>query len=258
MTIARTPQLLLIALLTIVVTAIMWLVPGLGVVRILLTLFLLGALGHTTLMAWAAELHLRTATWILMSIILSIALVILAGIALNFTPWGLQPFSWLAVVSGLIIVQVFVGLLRRSPAPADMPGRSIRSWNLEFKPMQLVSLLLAIAIAITALLVARTGAITQPRNTFSQLWMVPSQENPAEVSLGIKNEEMEAIPYRLIIRQGSTVIHEYSNLLLQVNETWQDSLDVGVGRPLDLPIIAELYRPEEPNQPYRTASIWLK
>lgn len=255
----RSIQLFLISLLSLGVTYVLWLAPDIGIFRVLLTLYLVWALGHTTLMAWAVTLHLRRSIWILMTLILGIALITLGGIVLNFTPWGLQLHSWLLLITSLILVQCLVGLFRRPIAASNVPRTSIRSWNLEFNSMQVVSLMLAIAVTCISVLIARTGSITQPRTSFSQLWMVlGSETDTPNLILGIKNEEQQAVSYKLIVRQGSTIIYEYSNLLLQPNNTWNSTLALNGAYATTLPIEAELYRTDEPNQPYRTVSMWFK
>lgn len=253
----KIPQLLLIALATIVAAAILWLDPQIGFIRPLLSLFLIVILGHTTLLSWGTGLRLRGAVWGLMTIILGIAIVTMGGIILNFTPWGLQLHSWIAFIAGITLIQVLIALIRRPAESTTVPNTSIRSWHFEIKPMQFVMLLLAVAITGASVMVARTGVLGQPKTTFSQLWMIANADN--QINLGIKNEEQQAVSYRLVVQQGSTVIYEYPSLLLQANETWQGVLDIDEERVVtEIPVEAVLYRADEPNQAYRTVSLWLK
>ena len=257
MLIRKTPQLLLIAVVTVIIAAILWLDPQLGFIRAIFALSLLMFVGHTALHAWAATLRLRGAVWILMTIILGLTITMLGGLILHFTPWGLQLRSWIAFITIVILIQILVGLLRGRSEPALVAQTSVQSWNFELKPLQFMMLVLAVVVAGISILVARNGVLTQPRTAFSQVWMVASNPEQSQVNLGIKNEEQKAVTYRLVVQQGSTVIHEYPSLLLQANETWQDVLDIDTGRDTTVPIEAVLYRTDEPNQPYRTVNLWL-
>lgn len=252
----KTPQILLIALATAVAALILWFEPQIGFMRPLLSLFLIVILGHSALLAWGAGLRLRGAVWGLMTIILGIAIVTIGGIVLNFTPWGLQLHSWIVFITGVIVIQLLVALIRRTTEPSTVPSTSIHSWHFEMKPMQFVALFLAVTIVGVSIIVARTGVVNQPKTSFSQLWMVADASN--QVNLGIKNEEQEAVSYRLVVQQGSSVIYEYPSLLLQAHETWQGVLEIEESRPTDVPIEAVLYRADEPNQAYRTVSLWLE
>ncbi|MCA0453700.1 MAG: DUF1616 domain-containing protein [Chloroflexi bacterium] len=257
MLIRKTPQLLLIAVATVIMAVILWLDPQIGFIRTIFASLLLIFVGHTALHAWGAGLRLRGAVWILMTIILGLTIMTLGGLILHFTSWGLQLQSWIGFIVAVTLIQVIVGLVRGRAEPGLVAPTSVQSWNFELKPLQFVVLVLAVAIASISILVARNGVLNQPHTTFSQVWMVASNPDKSQVNLGIKNEEQKAVTYRLVVQQGSTVIHEYPSLLLQADETWQDVLDVDTNRDTAVPIEAVLYRTDEPNQPYRTVNLWL-
>lgn len=256
MLIRKTPQLLLIAVATVIAGAILWLDPQIGFIRPILSVFIIIMLGHTALLAWGTGLRLRGAVWGLMTIILGLTIVTMGGLILHFTPWGLQLHSWIGFIVGGTLVQVIVGLFRQASESATLPGTSVRSLQFELKPMQFVVLLLAVVITGASIMIARTGVTNQPKTSFSQLWMITDANN--QVNLGIKNEEKQAISYRLVVQQGSRVIYEYPGLLLQPDETWQDVLEIDGDRVTDIPVEAVLYRSDEPNQAYRSVSLWLK
>ncbi len=256
MLIRKTSQLLLIAVASVISGAILWLDPQIGFVRPVLSLFIIIMLGHTALLAWGTGLRLRGAVWGLMTIILGLTIVTLGGLILHFTPWGLQLHSWIVFIVAVTLIQVVVGFVWRAPELTIVPSTSVRSLQFEFKPMQFVILTLAVAITGASIMIARTGVASQPKTTFSQLWMVTDANN--QVNLGIKNEEQQAVSYRLVVQQGSRVIYEYPGLLLQPEETWQDVLEIDGDRVTDIPVEAVLYRSNEPNQAYRSVSLWLK
>src|SRR5690349_13837899 len=116
MSIRKPFQLLIIILGTAVAAAFILLQVDIPAVRAALTLFLIFAVGHTTLMAWANHLALRGVVRGLMTIVLGITLIIVGGFVLNFTAWGLETRTWIILISAIIVFNSVVALLRK-PTP---------------------------------------------------------------------------------------------------------------------------------------------
>src|SRR5215510_11473555 len=126
MSISKPIQLLIIIVGTAVAAAFTLLQVDIPAVRAALTLFLIFAVGHTTLMAWANHLALRGVVRGLMTIMLGITLLVVSGFVLNFTPWGVETRTWVFLISSIIMFNSVVALLRRpSPAP-EIPSTSVQ------------------------------------------------------------------------------------------------------------------------------------
>ena len=252
-------QLLVIALVTVVTAVIILLDINIPLVRPLLTLFLVMAVGHTTLMAWANHLVLRGSVRMLMTIMLGITLLMISGFVLNFTTWGLETRSWVFFISAIILFNSIVAMLRKQTAAANVTVTSIHSWKLDLHVGQIAVLAVAVVIVGASLMVARNGAINQSTTQYSQLWMLPdTTANSTQAVLGVRNEEQQSLTYRLVVMQGTTVIQEFPTINLAPNETWQGKVDLAGVTAATAPVEAVLYRGDEQTEPYRTASLWLQ
>jgi uncharacterized membrane protein len=104
---------------------------------------------------------------------LSIAIVPLIGLALNFTTWGIRLDPIMASVSGFIIAAAAVGWYRRMRLPVDERFAIVVDFQMDWKGMPLVdkALTVGIAVMLVASVVVLAWAITTPREgeTFTQL-----------------------------------------------------------------------------------------
>ena len=104
---------------------------------------------------------------------LSIAIVPLIGLALNFTPWGIRLDPILASVSGFIIIASVVGWYRRMRLPEDERFAIVVDYEMDFRAMPMVDKVLTIGIVVmlVASVVVLAWAVTTPRvgERFTQL-----------------------------------------------------------------------------------------
>jgi uncharacterized membrane protein len=104
---------------------------------------------------------------------LSIAIVPLIGLGLNFTPWGIRLDPILASVSGFIVGASLVAWYRRMRLPEDERFAIVVNVELDFWNMPLVDKVLTIGIAVmlVASVVVLAWAGTTPRvgERFTQL-----------------------------------------------------------------------------------------
>ncbi len=104
---------------------------------------------------------------------LSIAIVPLIGLGLNFTPWGIRLDPILASVSGFIVGASVVAWYRRMRLPEDERFAIVVNVELDFRGMPLVDKILTIGIVVmlVASVVVLAWAVTTPRvgERFTQL-----------------------------------------------------------------------------------------
>ena len=104
---------------------------------------------------------------------LSIAIVPLIGLGLNFTPWGIRLDPILASVSAFIIAASLVGWYRRMRLPSDERFAISVNLELDFGGMPLIDKILTIGIVVmlVASVVVLAWAVATPRvgERFTQL-----------------------------------------------------------------------------------------
>jgi uncharacterized membrane protein len=123
---------------------------------------------------------------------LSIAIVPLIGLALNFTPWGIRLDPILASVSGFIVIASAVGWYRRNRLPLDERFAIVIDAKLDFAGMPMVdkALTIGIVVMLAASVVVLGWAIATPRTgeRFTQLALLGpggmATDYPRNMSVG--------------------------------------------------------------------------
>lgn len=190
---------------------------------------------------------------------MSLGIAVLGGLALNLTPWGLQPFSWAILLGGVTLVATAVAFRSRSlvgpryPDPEDdtiAKRRSRRPARLD--PRSTVLFGLAVLTVIAALSVAYVGAVKQPFQGFTQLWMLPGESaGPNVLLLGISNHEPMETTYQLELRLDDQVIRRWPSIDLRAGAQWETTITLSQGEYGTGQLEAVLYRSSVPDVPYR-------
>jgi uncharacterized membrane protein len=174
---------------------------------------------------------------------LSIALTAVGGLFLNLLPWGLQPATWAIYLSVIALGFCVVAQLRREKGMAV----TVPPFNFNIKWAQTGLLILAVALTITAVIIARRGADYQVSN-FTQLWLIPAQQNTLEV--GITNMESQKVTYRVDVVADNNLVRQWAQIELEAGKQWEVQVDVAnyVGANS---VKAVLYRLDKPDTLYR-------
>ena len=220
---------------------------------------------------------------------LSIAIVPLIGLVLNFTPWGIRLVPILLSVAGFTIACTVAAHVRRLDLPAaDRFAIPYRDWLASarrevFEPDDRIDMVLNIALALSIVLaLGSVGyAITVPPDgeRFTEFYILTGTDDgelvaanyptdfsvgsSEEIVLGIENNEHETVTYTVLIqlteetREGNeTIVHDRSELdqfelELAHNETWREPIDVTPDRTgEDLRLQFLLYQGKEvPDEP---------
>lgn len=187
----------------------------------------------------------------LYSVGLSIAVVIVSGLALNAMESGLQPASWMAVLGCFNLIASVLALFRRNRLGLK------NSALITIRPSALIGLGLALGITGAAIGFARWGVSQQPTPGFTQFWLVAGEANTAR--LGFKNDEGQAAVYRIEVHANGYTIYEWKTLALKSGEQWQ--VDIQLPAPQasgDQQAEALLYRldGDHIDQVYRRVTLW--
>jgi uncharacterized membrane protein len=209
---------------------------------------------------------------------LSLALVPLLGLALNFTPWGihLTPIvvtlsCWTLAVAAVACVQ------RRRIAPeerSEIPWNIVAAWvRKPRRPTDLAAL--AAGFALTLAMLAVIGAVAWkvqqpvPAESFTEFYVLGArkmlQDYPTNLrvgetqdyNVGIVNHENDTVTYVIRAFLGNTEVGSLGVLALEDEATWEGKINVipalvGEQQKLEL----RLYR-KPANEPYRTLHLFV-
>jgi len=185
---------------------------------------------------------------------LSLAVLVLGSLLLNYAPGGIRALSW-AILLVLLVVGAarLAAIRRRAPLkPSRPPGRPPRRPS----PAPLDAALFAVGglAAVGALVLAQIPVTAGNADGFTALWMLPSQEG-ARARVGISSNEQEPTSYRLYVRteRDSGVTKRFT---LDPGEERQFSVELDPDL-AGLRLTASLYRDQKPQRVYRRVTSWL-
>ncbi|MCA1552813.1 MAG: DUF1616 domain-containing protein [Chloroflexi bacterium] len=243
----RNIDLLIVLALALDAGILSLLLPDGNIFRVLLALPLVLALpGYALSELLFAPAPLQSVERVLTSLGFSIALTILCGFALNWTPWGLTMPMWMLALIGVTFVCSALAYWRRRRSTLPNPQSAFAPARAWMNMREGIVFALAGAVVMLALFVATTGAIQQPSAGFSQLWLVPTSDGTVQV--GVTNMEQQPVTYRLVLRMGSQSVREWSSLHLQPGEQWKERVALA-SAPSNLEAL--LYRSDAPDTVYR-------
>lgn len=200
---------------------------------------------------------------------LSLALAILSGVALNWTPWGLTTTSISLLLGGTVLIACAIAFIRRlNMAPwehvadrAAIEEMTNGNPTMRFSPLQWLTFGLAGIITAGALISAVVEAKRNPANDVLQMWMVPveAKDLPTNtVRIGVRNFEYANSQYRLQLMRGGYVVQEWAQLNVEPGNTWEITMTLQSTWPGNGPVEAILYQSNEPREAFRKTSYWLQ
>jgi hypothetical protein len=183
---------------------------------------------------------------------------------LHTLPWGLQKWSWLIFIYGVIFISCIITVIRRGGVWVQLPQwRSLLSYYNGGTPFKLGVLMISATMLVGALWMARSAeeyANRFEQDSFTQFWMLPAAKNlgSASLKIGVRSGEATPIEYRLVVNINDKPIFEKDGLMLKPGERWErtitfadsgSTLTATQGKSI---AEARLYRITDPqNAPYR-------
>ena len=189
---------------------------------------------------------------------LSLIIVILGGLALNTTPFGLQASTWAVLLGSIILGAISVAFVRRRAEGIAATEQS-RHWNIGLSIPQGVLIGLAIVVFSGAVAISFIGATKQPRPGFTQLWIQPAKVANVKnaVQFGMSNMELTTTKYLLEVDVNGQIVKVWSSIDLKPNEKWETTLAVQqTGQPGATEVEVFLYRSTSSGV-YRHVLLWL-
>jgi len=215
---------------------------------------------------------------------LSIAVVPLIGLALNYTTWGIRLFPILISVSAFTIMMCMVAVIRRKSLPADeqfavpfyetcVSLKGEISKKPESKIDRILTILLVISILASIVTLAYVVVTPKEGEKFTEFYILgsdgmaegyPTDLQPGQngtVIIGVVNHEYEDTDYSidLILKNNSQLTDQESlQITLRHNETWEKEITFtpeSAGENMKLQFL--LYKGRDMAEPYRDLHLWI-
>lgn len=274
-------DLLYINILSLVLAAIIFLgeflgSSSVGALRIILGLpFVLFFPGYTLIAAlFPARGDLDGIERTALSFGLSIAVVPLIGLGLNYTPWGIR------LVPILVSLLVFVGgmsalaFYRRRKLPEEQRFYPVFEFDLpQWRELSRLDKVLSVLLA--AAVVFAVGSIiyvvTTPKvgEKFTEFYILgpggKAEGYPRELAVnekghvivGVVNHEYSAVKYYVEVVMGGHLKQRLGPIELAHEEKWEERVAFSAGQPHEnLKVEFLLYREGDP-EPYRSLHLWV-
>jgi uncharacterized membrane protein len=194
----RPDDLITAAIITLLLILMIAFIPDNPVRTVLGLIFILALPGYVATAAlFPNRESIDAIERVALSIGLSIAIVPLAGLALNYTPFGIRLEPILATLSGFVLIASVVAWRRRASLPEDERFAVDIKIDLSMKGMPMVDRVLTVGIVITlaATLILLAYVVAVPRNgeSFTQLALLGP------------NMKAEGYPHNLTLNQSASV-----------------------------------------------------
>jgi uncharacterized membrane protein len=234
--------LLLINTTAIILIAVINYLPA--VVRIILGFpFVLFVPGFTLMLALFPKINqVKGIERIALSFAMSIAIVPLIGLGLNFSPWGITLTSSLYAIAAFVIIMSVIGWIRvyrlqddeiceiRWPSVNWQLGKS--AWDI------ILSIILLICIVGAVGAVIHFASIPRMDDNFTEFYLLGEKGMLADyprdlilgeevkVKVGIINHENKSLIYRVNIKINGEEITNGDNITLNDKEKWEGDVNV--------------------------------
>jgi uncharacterized membrane protein len=267
-------ELVIIFILTLICFPVITLTEG--ILRIILGLFfLLICPGYTVMAAlFPAKNNVKTIERAAFTIVLSFTLVSLAGLILNYTPWGIRLTPIYIVMAIIVTLASGITFLRRYRLPKDERfslhiSFRIQKWDKTSKFDKVLSICLAL-VAIGAIwTLSYVIAQPKPQESFSNFYVLGADDKvenyPREltlgeqtiVTLGIENHELQDTTYNIEVTSDGTKTQSIGPISLTNEGKWSDEVTLAPTKAGDNQKVEFLlYKGEDPAA-YLALHLWL-
>jgi uncharacterized membrane protein len=221
---------------------------------------------------------------IALSVGMSVVVVPLIGLALNFTPWGIKEIPLLVSLSVFIFFMCGVAYIRRTRLPGDrIYGVSLKGSAINLivsffekpgsKTESILRIFLVLSFIVLAGTVAYISLVPPEKEPFTEFYILGSgkmaenyktdyiQGESGTYIIGIKNNEYRTMNYTMEVRLDNKTLplpESLQNIKLNHNSTLEEPLEITPsieGRNMKLEFL--LFNETEKNIPYRDLRLWI-
>jgi len=274
LTIRVKDELIPLNILVIVLVAIITFFSS-NILRIILGLpFLLFFPGYTLLAAlFTKKEGMGNIERVALSFGLSIAVVPLIGLILNYTPWGIRTESVLYSVASFILITSFIAWFRRGRLPASerfdiefrmrLPGWGMGAWD------RMLSITLTLAIVGALGMLGWSLASPKVGERFTEFYIEglegKATDYPQELALGeegkvivgIINREQETVTYRVEVAIDGVKNNEIGPVALDHDGKWEEIISFTPVRTGENQKVEFLLYKQGQNEVYQKLHLWV-
>jgi uncharacterized membrane protein len=183
----------------------------------------------------------------LLRVMLSLAIVVILGLLLHLADSITRP-GWLAAL-GVTMAAACVASLAsggRAAVGLSEAGQARARWT-AYRPVDVSMLALAIGLAAGAVALSVTLTLHEHEFRYTQLWIVPKQDAPDTVVIGLRNAEADEESYAIELLVDRHLVQSWSEVWLKPGETWRTTFRwTGFGEyPRPVPPLRELLTSQE-------------
>jgi Protein of unknown function (DUF1616) len=215
-----------------------------------LTLWLPGYAIAGALSPRAAGLAERVA----LAVALSIAVCIVGGFVLNWSPTGLTMESWAVLLVSVTVAGAAVSSVRWSSRGSG--EISSRRRGVRVSSSAVANILVGITLAGASIALARTPLPAQGVSGYTMLSLLPRVDASDSVRVAVTSAELRTTSYRLEVRAGGQLALE-RQLTLAPGAQWESVVDVASVPRSRRSLEALLYRASDRRDIYRRATLVL-
>lgn len=209
---------------------------------------------------------------------LSIAVVPLIGLVLNFTPFGIRLFPVLISISVFTLIMCLITYYRRSRLPEDevyglnftrIYPRAKAMFNGDTKLDKILSVILVLSIIFSVIILVYVIVSPIQGEKFTEFYILGNEGkadnyptiigsgNNSSLIVGIVNHEYSPVNYTLLISLENNTLSR-KNVQLKHNSTWEERTYFTPeikGNNLKLDFL--LYKGNNLTAPYRDLHLWV-
>jgi uncharacterized membrane protein len=210
-----------------------------------------------------------------LSIGLSIALVPLTALLLDYLPWGLHFWPIVLGQSLLVLLLLLAALARRLSLPATETYEPVlhprvKAWwrNLELVDRRLY-LLAGGALLLAVIALAWVYFVPPPNEFMTEFYMLGksglAEDYPREIAagqvvsitIGISNREEVISTYNILVKLGDQVIGRAGPMTLENNAIWEQPMEFSIPEVGEDQQVMFILEREGQQSPYRTLRLWI-
>lgn len=209
-----------------------------------------------------------------LSVGLSLAIVPLIGLMLNYTPFGIRLYPTVVSLFLFVLLMSILSTYRRGKLPSESrfaPYISVKipKWRALSRPDRLMSVGLVSCIVIAGGLTAYVASMPRVGERFTEFYVLGSGgeiENyptnltlgeSGNVILGVVNHEYEEVAYRIVIKLDNETIGDIDGITLNHEMKWEEKYTFTPARAREKMKIEFLLLREDINEPYRSLHLWI-
>ncbi len=208
-----------------------------------------------------------------LSIGLSLAVVPLIGLALNYTPFGIRLHPTVVSLFLFTLLMSILSTYRRDKLPSESrfdPYLSVKmpEWRTLSMPDKLMSVGLIACIIFAGILTAYVASMPKVGERFTEFYVLGSggkiENHPTNLTLGesgtvilgVINHEYEELAYRIVIKRDNETIGTIDDITLNHEMKWEEKYTFTPEKTGEKMKLEFLLLREDLDKPYRSLHLW--